>query len=45
MDFITSLPESEGYTYIWVIKDRLLKEVMLELIVTMEIEACAKRFI
>ena len=44
MDFITSLPESGGCTYIWVIKDRLSKEVVLEPMATMEAEACAERF-
>ena len=47
MDFITDLPPtgSSGARYLWVIVDRLTKAVTLEVMDTMEAEACARRFL
>ncbi|XP_044714493.1 integrase core domain-containing protein [Hirsutella rhossiliensis] len=45
MDFITDLPLANGNRCLWVIKDRLSKEVILEPMPTMEAEACAERFL
>lgn len=47
MDFITDLPPTgpNNVTYIWVIVDRLIKAVTLEVMDTMKAEACAKRFL
>jgi transposase InsO family protein len=43
MDFIVDLPESEGCRYLWVIKDRLSKIVVLEAMPSMKAEDCAQR--
>ncbi len=47
MDFITDLPAAGELRerYLWVIVDRLSKEVILEPMETMEAEACAQRFL
>ncbi|XP_044717381.1 transposon Tf2-3 polyprotein [Hirsutella rhossiliensis] len=47
MDFITDLPPTgpSKARYLWVIVDRLTKAVTLEVMDTMEAEACAKRFL
>ena len=45
MDFMTELPPSKGCRYLWVIKDRLSGEVVLEPMKTMKAEACADRFL
>ena len=45
MDFITDLPESNGNTCLWVVKDRLSKNVILEPMPSMEAELCAERFL
>ncbi|KJZ69779.1 hypothetical protein HIM_10838 [Hirsutella minnesotensis 3608] len=47
MDFITDLPPTGASKakYLWVIVDRLTKAVTLEVMDTMEAEACAKRFL
>ena len=46
MDFMTDLPLTEqGNRHLWVIKDRLSKEVILEPMPSMEAEACAERFL
>jgi transposase InsO family protein len=44
MDFMTDLPNSEGNCYLWVIKDRLSKWVVLEAMPTMKAEECARKF-
>ena len=44
MDFMVDLPDSEGCQYLWVIKDRLSKTVLLEPMPTMKAEDCAQRF-
>jgi hypothetical protein len=44
MDFITDLPESGGCTSLWVIKDRLSKNVVFEPMSSMKAEECAQRF-
>lgn len=44
MDFITDLPESESKRYLWVIKDRLSKWVVLEAMPTTNAEECARKF-
>ena len=44
MDFMTDLPDSEGNRYLWVIKDRLSKTVVLEAMPTMKAEDCARKF-
>ena len=47
MDFITDLPPTgpSKAKYLWVIVDRLTKAVTLEVMDTMEAEACARRFL
>ena len=47
MDFITDLPPTgpDGARYLWVIVDRFSKAVTLEVMPTMEAEACALRFL
>lgn len=47
MDFITDLPPTakQGAIYLWVIVDRLTKEVILEDMETIDAEACAERFL
>ncbi|XP_044716022.1 reverse transcriptase (RNA-dependent DNA polymerase) domain-containing protein [Hirsutella rhossiliensis] len=47
MDFITDLPPTglSKARHLWVIVDRLTKAVTLEVMDTMEAEACAKRFL
>jgi transposase InsO family protein len=47
MDFITDLPPTgpSKARYLWVIIDRLTKAVTLEVMDTMEAEACAARFL
>ena len=47
MDFITDLPPTgeTGARYLWVIVDRFTKAVTLEVMTTMEAEACAERFL
>jgi hypothetical protein len=44
MDFMTDLPDSNGNRYLWVIKDRLSKWVVLEAMPTMKAEDCAVKF-
>lgn len=44
MDFMTDLPDSEGNRYLWVIKDRLSKWVVLEPMPSMKAEECAEKF-
>lgn len=44
MDFMTDLPDSKGNRYLWVIKDRLSKWVVLEAMPGMKAEDCAERF-
>jgi len=44
MDFMTDLPDSQGNRYLWVIKDRLSKSVVLEAMPSMKAEECAQRF-
>ena len=45
MDFMTDLPNSQGNKYLWVIKDRLSKWVVLEAMPGMKAEECAERFL
>ena len=45
MDFMTELPLSRSCRFLWVIKDRLSGEVILEPMETMGAEACADRFL
>ena len=45
MDFITDLPDGEGYRNLWVIKDRLSKTVILQPTASMEAEECAEQFL
>lgn len=45
MDFMTDLPDSQGNCYLWVIKCRLSKTVVLEAMSSMKAEDCAERFI
>jgi hypothetical protein len=45
IDFITDLLNSQGNRYLWVIKDRLSKTVVLEAMPSMKAEECAERFI
>ena len=44
MDFMTDLPDSGGNRYLWVIKDRLSKTVVLEAMPSMKAEDCAQKF-
>jgi transposase InsO family protein len=44
MDFMTDLPDSQGNRYLWVIKDRLSKWIVLEAMSGMKAEDCAERF-
>lgn len=44
MDFITNLPLSKGYQHLWVVHDRLCKEIFLEPMKTMNARECAVRF-
>jgi transposase InsO family protein len=44
MDFMTDLPESQGNRYLWVIKDRLSKWVVLVAMPSMKAEDCAEMF-
>ena len=44
MDFMTDLPNSQGNRYLWVIKDRLSKWVVLEAMPDMKAEGCAAKF-
>ena len=44
MDFMTDLPNSEGNRYLWVIKDRLSKWVVLEAMPSMKAEECGLKF-
>lgn len=44
MDFMTDLPDSQGNRYLWVIKDRLSKTVVLEAMSSMKAEECAEKF-
>ena len=45
MDFMTDLPDSQGNRYLWVIKDRLSKWVVLEAMPSMKAEECAEKFL
>jgi len=45
MDFITDLPLSDNCRYLWVIKDRLSKWVILAGMPTMNAEECAVKFL
>ena len=45
MDFVTELPESEGYTNLMVITNRLGKGIMLELIRTIKAKDVARVFL
>lgn len=45
MDFIIDLPLARGSRFLWVIRDRLSKEVVLEPMSSMSAEACAERFL
>ena len=44
MDFMTGLPLLKGCQYLWVIKDRLSKTVVLQAMPSMEAEECAEVF-
>ena len=45
IDFITDFPVSGGCKYLWVIKDRLSKYVVLEATTSIKVEEYAKKFI
>ena len=45
VDFIVELPESQGYTNLMVITDRLGKGVLLELMRTIEVKDVIKIFL
>ena len=44
MDFMTNLLDSKGNRYLWVIKDRLSKQVVLEAMPTMKAKDYATKF-